>query len=63
LLVMHAGKDSLVPLSAGEALFDSAQQPKYHYWIEGETPRQMLYRDDVAARVLRVFFRRARTII
>jgi len=63
LLVMHAGKDSLVPLAAGQALFDSALQPKYHYWIEGETPRQMLYRDDLAARVIRVFFRKARTII
>jgi fermentation-respiration switch protein FrsA (DUF1100 family) len=60
---MHAGDDPLVPLSAGQALFDSAQQPKYHYWFAGETPRQMLYHDELAARVVRMFFRRARTII
>jgi fermentation-respiration switch protein FrsA (DUF1100 family) len=63
LLVMHAGKDALVPLAAGQALFESAQQPKYHYWVENETPREMLYRDDLAARVVRVFFRRARAVI
>ena len=63
LLVIHAGKDRLVPLASGQALFDSALQPKYHYWIDDETPRQVMYRDGLTARVVSLFFHKARTII
>ncbi len=63
LLVICAGSDRLVPLSAGQALFDSALQPKYHFWIDDQTAQQVIYQDELAARVVNLFFHRARTII
>jgi fermentation-respiration switch protein FrsA (DUF1100 family) len=63
LLVIQAGQDSVVPLSAGQALFEDALQPKYQYWIEDETPHQVMFKDRAALGVIRVFFRGAKTII
>jgi fermentation-respiration switch protein FrsA (DUF1100 family) len=63
LLIIGSGQDELVPMTCGQALFDSAQQPKYHYWIDDENSRNSTGQDDQTARVLSVFFRTARTII
>jgi fermentation-respiration switch protein FrsA (DUF1100 family) len=63
LLVIQAGQDSVVPLSAGQILFEDALQPKYQYWIEDETPHQVMFEDRAALGVIRVFFRGAKTII
>lgn len=63
LLIIGAGRDHLIPIRCGQSLFESAQQPKYHFWIDKETPRQLLYEDDLTAHLLGAFFRKARTII
>lgn len=63
LLVVCAGADRLIPLAAGQALFDSALQPKYHYWIDDQTPEPAKQQVDLTARVVTLFFHKARTII
>ena len=34
-LVIHGGKDEVVPFSHGKALFEALQSPKLYYWADG----------------------------
>ncbi len=35
VLIIHGDVDEVIPLSHGQSLFQSAQAPKFYYWVEG----------------------------
>ena len=63
LLVVCAGTDRLVPLAAGQALFDRPLQPKYHYWIEDVVSSRRRATWISPRRMVSLFFHKARMII
>ena len=63
ILIIHAGKDPLVPITSGESLFESAFQPRYHYWLPRRTLRETIESDPRTQMVLQVFFDNARDVI
>lgn len=42
ILVIHGKKDSVIPFWHGQKLFDLAQSPKQHYWIEDANHNDIL---------------------
>ncbi len=61
-LFVHGGRDAVIPFDAGLSLYEQTLQPKYHYWIDDATARDVR-RDEVLPYVVRLFFDRARSIL
>ena len=35
VLVIHGTADSIIPIRHGERLFEEANEPKTHFWVDG----------------------------
>jgi len=62
VMIVHGQQDNLIDFSLGEALYQSAEQPKAKVWIE-QAGHNDIVDNDKAARAVLWFFEHARTII
>jgi len=62
VMVIHGEQDTLIDFSLGEALYESAEQPKSKLWIE-QAGHNDIVENDKAARAVVWFFNHARQII
>ena len=44
LLVIHGQQDQIVRFWHGQTIYDGANQPKMHYWVEGAGHNDLIYR-------------------
>jgi alpha-beta hydrolase superfamily lysophospholipase len=61
VLFIHGFKDQVIPFERGRALYEAADQPKYHVWFEEGTHNDIVTNEAAAAIVLE-FFRTAHAV-
>jgi fermentation-respiration switch protein FrsA (DUF1100 family) len=61
ILFIHAIQDSQVPFSRGRALYEAADQPKYHVWFPAGSHHEIVTNEGAAA-VVTEFFRTAHSV-
>ena len=62
ILVVHGKRDRVVDFRHGEALLDSALQPKYHFWLS-DSDHNAVVADPAVSRAVLLFFDNAHSII
>ncbi|MGB7157212.1 MAG: alpha/beta hydrolase [Tepidisphaeraceae bacterium] len=61
ILIIHGRRDEIIDFKHGEALYESAVQPKYNYWIKEGTHNDIV-NNETAARFVAEFFKTAEPV-
>ncbi len=61
ILIIHGRRDEIIDFKHGQALYDAAVQPKYHYWISEGTHNDIV-NNETAAKFVAEFFKTAEPV-